>query len=228
MHRLNRCGQESKMANVAIVYQSKFGHTKTVAEAVGRGVERVENTTLHLMDVEHDMDVANNVIDWETLDQATAIIFGSATYMGSVSSGLKRFFEEVFFQGRWTEQVWKDKLAGGFTDSGSRSGDKVNTIFDIVTFAGQMAMLWVPVGDPPGNNWSGGSEGDINRLGSSVGLLTQSNGDQTSSNADQEQALAPPEADRQTAERYGERVARLAGHFAWEQRHETKRLSAAH
>jgi NAD(P)H dehydrogenase (quinone) len=223
------------MANVAIVYQSKFGHTKTIAEAVGRGAERVDNTILHLMDVDHDMDISNNIIDWETLDDATAIIFGSATYMGSISSGLKRFFEEVFFQGRWTEQVWKDKLAGGFTDSGSRSGDKVNTIFDIVTFAGQMAMLWVPVGDPPGNNWSGGSESDINRLGSSVGLLTQSNGDQTSSNGDQTssngdraKALAPPEADRQTAERYGERVARLAGHFAWEQRHVTERLSAAH
>jgi NAD(P)H dehydrogenase (quinone) len=161
------------MASVAIVYQSKFGHTKTVAEAVGRGVEGVENTILHLMDVEHDMDIANGAIDWETLDRATAIVFGSATYMGSVSSGLKRFFEEVFFQGRWTEQVWKDKLAGGFTDSGSRSGDKLNTIFDIVTFAGQMGMVWVPVDDPPGNNWSGGEESDINRLGSSVGLLTR-------------------------------------------------------
>jgi NAD(P)H dehydrogenase (quinone) len=209
------------MASVAIVYQSKFGHTKTVAEAVGRGVEGVENTIVHLMDVEHDMDIANGAIDWETLDRATAIVFGSATYMGSVSSGLKRFFEEVFFQGRWTEQVWKDKLAGGFTDSGSRSGDKVNTIFDIVTFAGQMGMLWVPVGDPPGNNWSGGEESDINRLGSSVGLLTQSNGDQDG-------AFAPPDADRRTAERYGERVAQLARHFAWEHRHETEHLSAAH
>ncbi len=209
------------MASVAIVYQSKFGHTKAVAEAVGRGIEAVEDMTLHLMDVEHDMDMEHGVIDWETLDGATAIVFGSATYMGSVSSGLKRFFEEVFFQGRWTEQVWKDKLAAGFTDSGSRSGDKVNTIFDIVTFAGQMGMLWVPVGDPPGNNWSGGREGDINRLGSSVGLLTQSNGDQ-------EGELAPPEADRRTAERYGERVARQAQHFAWDQRHETERLSAAH
>ncbi len=209
------------MASVAIVYQSKFGHTKTVAEAVGRGVEAVEDTTLHLMDVEHDMNIEKGEIDWETLDGATAIVFGSATYMGSVSSGLKRFFEEVFFQNRWTEQTWKDKLAAGFTDSGSRSGDKVNTIFDIVTFAGQMAMLWVPVGDPPGNNWSGGSEGDTNRLGSSVGLLTQSNGDQ-------DPALAPPDADRRTAERYGERVARLARHFAWESRHDTERLSAAH
>jgi NAD(P)H dehydrogenase (quinone) len=90
---------------VAIVYQSKFGHTKTVAEAVGRGVKGVENTILHLIDVEHDIDIASGVIDWETLDAATAIVFGSATYMGSVSSGLKRFFEEVFFQGRWTEQV---------------------------------------------------------------------------------------------------------------------------
>jgi len=128
------------MANVAIVYQSKFGHTKAVAEAVGRGVEAVEDTTMHLMDVEHDMDIENGVVDWETLDGATAIVFGSATYMGSVSSGLKRFFEEVFFQGRWTAQAWKDKLAAGFTNSASQSGDKGNTIFDMVTFAGQMGI----------------------------------------------------------------------------------------
>jgi len=77
----------------------------------------------------------------------------------------------------------------------------------------------VPVGDPPGDNWSGGSDADINRLGSYIGLLTQSNGDQ-------DPTLAPPDSDRRTAERYGERVAQLARHFAWKQRHETERLSA--
>jgi len=70
------------MASVAIVYQSRFGHTKAIAEAVGRGAEGVENTILHLMDVEHDMDIASGAIDWETLDGATAIVFGLSDLHG--------------------------------------------------------------------------------------------------------------------------------------------------
>ncbi len=44
--------------------------------------------------------------------------------------------------------------------------------------ADQMGMLWVPVGDLPGNSWSGGSVRDNNQMGSWIGLMGQSNGDQ--------------------------------------------------
>jgi hypothetical protein len=61
-------------------------------------------------------------------------------------------------------------------------------------------MIWAGVGDPPGNNWSGGSRDDINRLGTWLGAMAQSNGDK---GAEEE----PPKSDRETAKRYGRRLA---------------------
>jgi NAD(P)H dehydrogenase (quinone) len=49
------------------------------------------------------------------------------------------------------------KLAAGFTNSGSQNGDKQNTLMQFVTFAAQHGMLWVNLGQMPGNNSSGGS-----------------------------------------------------------------------
>ena len=69
-----------------------------------------------------------------------------------------------------------------------------------------MGMLWVGVGDPPGNNWSGGSRDDINRFGTWLGAMSQSNGDRPA-------AEEPPASDRSTAERFGRRVALIARRF---------------
>jgi NAD(P)H dehydrogenase (quinone) len=52
------------------------------------------------------------------------------------------------------EQRWADKLAAGFTNSGSQNGDKQNTLLQFVTFAAQHGMLWVNLGQMPGNNSS--------------------------------------------------------------------------
>ena len=70
-------------------------------------------------------------------------------------------------------------------------------------FAAPLSLIWVSVGDPPGNNWTGGSVNDVNRLGSWLGLMSQSNGDQGPE-------LAPSQGDRITAQRHGRRVARIA------------------
>lgn len=57
----------------------------------------------------------------------------------------------------------------------------------------QMGMIWVGVSDLPGNNWSGGARSDVNRLGSWMGAMGQSN-------ADEEK---PSLGDIETAERLG-------------------------
>jgi NAD(P)H dehydrogenase (quinone) len=97
----------------------------------------------------------------------------------------------------------RDKIAGGFTNSASQNGDKLNTLTDFVIFAMQHAMMWVGLDLMPGNNSSKGSVEDLNRLGSFVGAMAQSN-------ADESPDVAPPRADRETAERYGRRIAQVA------------------
>ena len=61
--------------------------------------------------------------------------------MGSTSAGLKTFMEAT--SGRWMERKWVDKLAAGFTNSGSQNGDKQNTLIDIASFAAQHGMVWI-------------------------------------------------------------------------------------
>jgi NAD(P)H dehydrogenase (quinone) len=184
--------------SICIVYHSGYGHTARVADSVADGVRAVGGTHCSVFKAEELQPEAEA---WNTLDAAQAIIFGSPTYMGSVSAEMKRFMEAT--SGRWMELKWADKLAAGFTNSASRNGDKQNTLNSFVTLAAQHGMLWISLGLPPGNNHSGGSENDLNRLGASLGAMAQSN-------ADQGPDVVPPESDLNTARKLGERVAKCA------------------
>lgn len=188
---------------VCVVHHSGFGHTAKQAAAVAAGVREADGAECVEIPVE-DLE-AEDAPAWEALDGADAIIFGCPTYMGSPSAGLKKFFEAT--SGRWFEQKWADKLAAGFTNSGSQNGDKQNTLVDIATFAAQHGMVWINLNLLPGNNNSGGSVDDLNRLGSSLGAMAQSN-------IDQDAETVPPQADRDTAAALGKRVAECAQRWA--------------
>jgi multimeric flavodoxin WrbA len=192
------------MTIVSVVYYTNSGHTGVLAEAVVRGAAGVEGVDARLLRIlpEHVVNGRYQSKElFEQLDASDAIIFGCPTFMGSVAAVFKAFMEATF--PLWFEQRWKDKIASGFSNSASQSGDKLSSLIQLAVFAAQLSMIWVPVGDPPGNNWSGGTVDDINRLGSWIGVMGQSNGDQ---GPDQ----APSRGDRSTAERHGRRVARIA------------------
>jgi multimeric flavodoxin WrbA len=183
------------MPNVVVLYHSGYGHTKVQAEAVARGAASVEGAKVALVPVE------DAELHWDDLHGADAIIFGAPTYMGSVSAKMKAFMELT--SSFWRDLRWRNKIAGGFTNSGSQSGDKLNSLTDLVVFAMQHAMIWVGLDLLPGDNHSKGSVGDLNRLGGFLGAMAQSN-------VDQGPDLAPPTADRDTAEHYGRRIAEVA------------------
>lgn len=183
------------MAKIAVVYHSGYGHTKRQAEHVHRGAAAVAGTEASLLSVE-TMDDAF----WNTLAAADAIIFGAPTYMGSLSAPFKDFMDKS--SKVWFTQGWKDKLAAGFTNSASWSGDKLNSLTQLWVFACQHAMLWVSLSLMPGNNSSKGSQADLNSVGSYGGAMAQSNLDQG--------ADAMRESDLKTAEHLGRRVAEMA------------------
>jgi multimeric flavodoxin WrbA len=186
---------------LSVVYQSARGHTRRLAEAVASGARGVEGVDVHLLEIVgadvHGGRWSNDTI-LATLDASDAIAFGCTTYMGSVSAIFKAFLEKAFE--KWLVQAWKDKFAAGFTNSASPSGDKLSTLMQLSVFAAQMSMLWVGVSDGPGGNLSTSTPENINRLGSWLGLMGQSNGDQSLE-------LAPPRGDIATAMRLGERLA---------------------
>ncbi|MFJ9692834.1 flavodoxin family protein [Kitasatospora sp. NPDC101183] len=195
--------QNTPTVTVAVVYHSLHGHTRVLAEHVAAGARAVPGAEVHLIGLRAEDVNAGRWRDDEVmalLDRADAVVFGSPTLMGGVSAVFKAFMEQAFHP--FLRQGWKDKLAGGFTMSASQSGDKMTVLEQLVVFATQMGMPWIGLGDLPGNNWSGGTRDDINRLGSFLGLMSQSHGD-----LDADQAAS--RGDLITAERYGERIATL-------------------
>jgi len=157
--------------HIAIVYHSGYGHTRRQAEAVKSGVEQVEGAEALLLTVEEAQT------HWDDLASADAIIFGAPTYVAGASAAFKAFQEASSHAVMTRGFGWKDKIAAGFTNSGSRSGDKLATLIQIALFAAQHGMHWVNLGLPPANHSTTGSEEDLNRLGFWLGAGAQSNTD---------------------------------------------------
>jgi NAD(P)H dehydrogenase (quinone) len=205
------------MTSVAVVFQSGSGHTKILAGATLKGVNGVQGASGHSFEIRgqdvHEGRFANDKL-MAALDGSDGIVFGCATYMGSGSAIFKAFLEAAF-RPHWLEQRWKDKVAAGFTNSASQSGDKLSTLLQLTVFAMQMGMIWVGVGDLPGNNWSGGARSDLNRLGTWVGAMGQSNADEET----------PSIGDIDTAERFGRRVALICRRLRDGTPFETERIS---
>jgi len=182
---------------VAIVFHSGMGHTSYQAKAVRDGVAVVPGVSVNM----YYVDDARGQL--ETISQADAIVFGCPTYMGSVSAPFKQFMDDT--SAIWHQQGWKNKLACGFTNSGNQSGDKLNTLVQLSVFAMQHGMVWVGLDLPGGNNSSAGNVHELNRLGSWMGAMAQSNTDQGL------EGIA--ESDLLTAHYLGQRIARAA--LAW-------------
>jgi len=182
------------MSSIAIVYHSGFGHTQAMAEAVAAGVQSVAGASVTMV------PVAEAEARGAELDAADAIIFGSPTYMGGVSADFAKFKD--WTSRRWASGAWKNKLAAGFTVSASWSGDKQNTLYQLLTLAAQHGMVWVGLGLPGGNNSSKGSADDLNRVGASIGAMAQANADQGNEGIAQ--------SDFRTMQALGQRVAEAA------------------
>ncbi|MFI9647966.1 flavodoxin family protein [Streptomyces sp. NPDC052040] len=182
---------------VSIAYHSGYGHTAVLAEAVREGAAEA-GAQVHLIPVDTITDE-----QWALLDGSDAIVFGSPTYMGTASAAFHAFAEAS--SKRWFGQAWKDKLAAGFTNSGSKSGDKLHTLQFFQILAAQHGMNWISLGLHPGWNSSTASENDLNRLGVFLGAAAQTNSD--------EGPEAVHKADVETARHLGRRVAATARTF---------------
>lgn len=169
---------------IAIVYFTGNGHTRKLAEAVAAGVNPAR-----LIDIERMSEE-----DWTALDAADAILFGTPTYMGSAAARFDQFLEEA--SSRWPDQLWADKIAGGFTVATYPSGDKLNTLMRLAIYAAQMGMIWIgpnQIGAPvaPDNP-------DVNRDGSHLGLMAT---------ASRDKSRLIEIGDLETARRFGARIA---------------------
>ncbi|WP_420547019.1 flavodoxin family protein [Curvivirga sp.] len=186
------------MTTIAVVYHSGFGHTEVQAKHVFEGALSVDGVSAILIKAE---DARKEL---ELLDKVDAIIFGSPTYLGNVSASFKRFMDET--SQIWFHQKWKNKIAAGFTNSTSLSGDKLTTLISLTIFAAQHGMIWVGQSEmntsPPGES---GHIHAVNRTGTMLGAVAQSD--------DASPEVTPTAGDLQTAKMLGRRVAEIAHQF---------------
>ncbi|TDQ41401.1 flavodoxin family protein [Tepidicella xavieri] len=182
------------MPDIVVVYHSGYGHTQRMAQAVADGA----GAELLPIDAEGHLPEGG----WERLAAADAIIFGSPTYMGSVSWQFKKFADAS--SKAWYAQAWKDKVAAGFTNSAGMNGDKLATLQTLFTLAMQHGMIWVSQGLMPSNT-KAALRNDVNYLGAYSGAMAQSPADAGA------QDMLP--GDLETARLFGQRVAQVTARF---------------
>jgi len=119
---------------VLVMYYSRTGNTKKLAEEVAKGVKDVKDVMCVLKDVSE--------VTKEDFLSSDAIIAGSPVYFGTMASDMKEVFDK--FVG--IRKQMGDKIGAAFATSGDQSGGKETTIFSII-----QAMLiygMIIVGDP--------------------------------------------------------------------------------
>jgi NAD(P)H dehydrogenase (quinone) len=107
------------MSKALILYYSRGGNTKKMAEFIAKGVEK-EKVEVNIRDVK---DVT---VDY--LLVFDAIIIGSPTYYGGMAAEIKRLFDEsVKLHGKFD-----GKIGAAFTSSRQIGGGNETTILDII------------------------------------------------------------------------------------------------
>jgi len=108
------------MAKILIVYYSRSGNTKAMAEYVESGVKEVADVTVSTLAV--DKVSAKDLLDYD------GIIMGSPVYYGGMASELKKLIDDsVVYHGKLS-----GKVGGGFASSGNVGGGNETTIMDIL------------------------------------------------------------------------------------------------
>ncbi|HEY0924972.1 flavodoxin family protein [Rheinheimera pacifica] len=186
------------MIKVAVVFHSASGSTRQLAAAVAAGAATEPDVNVIQTEIAGADIRAGRFRNSKLLAQLTdadAIVFGSPTYMGSVSAQFKAFADAS--SEHWETQLWANKVAAGFTIGSNFSGDQLHTLQYLQILANQHGMLWAGL-DIPGNYNTAG----LNRLGAQSGVIAQS--------ADG----VLHETDLLTAHYLGRRVAQLSKRFA--------------
>ena len=120
--------------NILVLYYSKGGNTRRLAEAIAEGVDSVENVHAVLRDTDK--------VYKDDFLTAEGIIAGSPVYFGSMAAGMKKIFDDYV----GIRKKMEGKVGAAFTTSGDPSGGKETTMMSII----QCLLIYgmVIVGDP--------------------------------------------------------------------------------
>jgi NAD(P)H dehydrogenase (quinone) len=157
-------------AGILIVYYSRFGVLRALAECIAQGAREVEGLTVDLLEVDDrpvgDPRPGENEHDpsrrrAETLSRlvsADALVVGAPAYFGSMAAAVKRLFEdcvtaslplEVDPSRPWRHTLFRGKVGAGFTASATPHGGNEHAIHTILTMMMHLGMIVVTPGQRP-------------------------------------------------------------------------------
>lgn len=152
---------------VLIVYYSRFGVLKDLAEAIAEGVQRESGAEVHLLEVgDAPIDTPRPGEDEQAvalrrapllnrLTAADALIVGAPSYFGSMASPLKRFFEDCLTASNppqhdrsrpWYAELMRDKVGAAFTASATPHGGNEQGLQSMLTLMMHLGMIMVTPG----------------------------------------------------------------------------------
>ena len=119
---------------VLVLYYSKGGNTRRLAEAIAEGVHEVKGVEVLLRHT--------NEVTRDDFIKSEGIIAGSPVYFGTMASELKKVMDDFVSVRRQME----NKIGAAFTTSGDPSGGKETTMMSII----QALLIYgmIIVGDP--------------------------------------------------------------------------------
>jgi len=119
---------------ILVLYFSKSGNTRKLAEAIARGVEEVEGVKAVL---KKTSEVAK-----EDFSASEGVIAGSPVYFGLMAAELKKIFDD--FVG--VRKKMEGKIGAVFATSGDPTGGKETTMMSMI----QALLIYgmIIVGDP--------------------------------------------------------------------------------
>ena len=180
------------MTKVLVLYYSAYGHIERMAQAVAEGVreagaEAVVKRVPELVSEEvakksgYKLDQPAPIAKPEELGEYDAIVFGSGTRFGVVTSQMRNFLDQT--GGLWASGALVGKVGSAFTSSGTQHGGQESTILTLIptllhlgmvvvglpyAFAGQTGVDEIKGGSPYGASTITGPDGS--RMPSAVEL----------------------------------------------------------
>jgi NAD(P)H dehydrogenase (quinone) len=126
---------------ILVLYYSRSGHVKTMAEQIARGIEKVEGCSARLRTVpsvsantekteEEIPDTGHLYVSKEDLTACDGLILGSPTRFGNMAAPLKYFIDTT--SDTWLSGSLTGKPAAVFTSTGSLHGGQESTLLSMM------------------------------------------------------------------------------------------------
>lgn len=130
------------MAKVLVLYYSSYGHIETMAHAIAEGarsagatvdIKRVPETVPEerAKAAHFKLDQAAPVATVDELENYDAIIVGTGTRFGRISSQMAAFLDQA--GGLWARGALNGKVGAAFVSTGTQHGGQETTLFSIIT-----------------------------------------------------------------------------------------------